>query len=359
MKRLVLLGDGPAHRQVVRDLARERLAGAQALWVTPSALSFSAAMLPGFVAGRYRAVDCAVGLPPLAAAADVRWVESAVLAVDAAQRRVALADGRVAEYDLLSIDDDGGVMDRQAIPGAREQGLFLQPAESFVRLFDDLLDLAARRVLDVVVVGGGRAGVELALALQHRLALDEERARIVLVTGGEAPLAGHAEAVMRHAARRLTEQRITVIREPCLRIDPHAVHLGNGARLACDAPLIATALRPAPWLPASGLALDAEGQPAVGPTLQSVSNAEVFAVGGRQDVGAGLALNLRRHVGGGALQPVQPPRRTLEMIGCGGHRAIAAWGGITVEGRWAAWWKERRERREQRRWVIDRAAGAR
>ena len=181
----------------------------------------------------------------------------------------------------------------------------------------------------------------------------------MLVTGGEPPLVGHGEAAMRLAARRLSEARITVIREPCLRIDANAVHLGNGARLACDAPLIATALAPAPWLAASGLALDGQGQVAVTSTLQSVSNPEVFVVEQQRDVGDLLALNLRRHVGGGELQQRQPPKRTLELIGCGSHRAIATWGGITVEGRWVAWWKERRERRERQRWVTDRAGGAR
>jgi NADH dehydrogenase FAD-containing subunit len=85
---------------------------------------------------------------------------------------------------VLSLDT-GSVMDRDRIPGAREHGLFVRPIEHFVRLLDPLVAWPAQRVLDVVVVGGGAAGVELALALQYRLAgQGDERARVALVTGG-------------------------------------------------------------------------------------------------------------------------------------------------------------------------------
>ena len=65
----------------------------------------------------------------------------------------------MADYDVLSLDS-GAVMDRGQLPGAREHGLFVRPIEHFVRLLDGVLDLATRRVLDVVVVGGGAAGVD-------------------------------------------------------------------------------------------------------------------------------------------------------------------------------------------------------
>jgi selenide,water dikinase len=82
----------------------------------------------------------------------------------------------------------------------------------------------------------------------------------------------------------------------------------------------------------------------------------VFVVGQRLGVGDLLAHNLRRHVGGGELKQQPPPGRTLELISCGSRRAIAAWGGLTIEGRWVAWWKERRERRHR---LTGRAGGAR
>jgi NADH dehydrogenase FAD-containing subunit len=232
--------------------------------------------------------------------------------------------------------------------------------EAFVKLQQALVELAAGRVLDVVVIGGGAAGFELALALQQRLgAGGEERARIALVTGGPEPLAGYPAAAMLAAARELRRRRVTVFRERVVAVEARAVLLASGARLACDAPLVATGVAAPPWLQGSGLALCERGFVRTGATLQSVSHPEVFAAGdvatpadhplpksGVYAVRAGppLALNLRRAAGGGPLVPWRPPARTLNLLSCGGRRAIAVWGGAVATGAWAWWWKDRIDR---------------
>jgi len=358
-KRLLLLGGGHAHVHVLQALAREPLAGAEVVLVTPHARQLYSGMVPGLVAGHYRSEACGIALQPLAQAAHVDFIEGAAVGLDAQARRVTLADGRVADYDLLSLDT-GAAMDRDRLPGAREHGLFVRPIEPFVRLLDGLWDLAARRVLDVVVVGGGAAGVELAMALQHRLAgSGDERARIALVTGGAEPLHGHAPGVRRRAAAALARRRITVFRDSCAALLPGAVVLGSGARLACDAPVLATGAEAPGWLAGSGLALDDRGFVLTGPTLQSPSHPEIFAVGdlaARADAphprsgvhavraGPALALNLRRCVEGGELKTYQPPARTLNLIACGDRRAIVSWGDWSAQGRWAWWWKDRIDR---------------
>jgi len=366
MKRLLLLGGGHAHLQVLQAFAREPLAGAEVLLVSPQAQLFYSGMLPGCIAGRFQADDCSIALAPLAAAARVAFVEAAATALDVNTRRVTLSNGTVAEYDVLSLDT-GATQQRDRIPGAREHALFLRPIEHFVRLQAGLQALAARRVLDVVVVGAGAAGVELALALRQALAGAEERARIALVTGGPVPLAGYADAVVGRAQRALAQRRVTVLREACTAIDAQAVHLANGARLACDAAVVATGAEAPPWLAGSGLTLDAQGFVATGPTLQSLSHANVFAAGdvaSRGDApharsgvhavraGPALGLNLRRYVGGGTLQPYTPPARTLSLIACGDGEAIAAWGQWSAQGRWVGWWKDRIDRGFVARYLI-------
>jgi len=74
--------------------------------------------VPGLVAGHYSAQDRVIPLRPLASAAGVKFIQSSAVSLDAAARRVTLADGSELAYDLLSLDP-GAVIHRDTLPGAR------------------------------------------------------------------------------------------------------------------------------------------------------------------------------------------------------------------------------------------------
>jgi pyridine nucleotide-disulfide oxidoreductase family protein len=355
VKALVLLGGGHVHVEVLRDFAQRPPAGLRVTLVSPHPALVYSGMVPGMVAGHCAADELLIPLAPLARAAHAAFRQSAATALSAASRTVTLADGEVLSYDALSLDV-GGTMDRDAIPGAREQALFVRPMEAFVGLVQEVLALAHTRRLGIAVIGGGAGGVELAMALQHRLA---ERARVSLLTGGGPPLASHPAAVQRRAAKALRRCGVTLFEDACQRIAPGHVVLAGGGRLACDAPIVAIGSSAPAWLRDSGLALDADGFVATGATLQSGSHPEVFAAGdvasrvdaprprsGVYAVRAGppLALNLRRFLAGGALQPYRPQPRALNLLSCGARYAIASWGPWSAEGRWVWWWKDRIDR---------------
>jgi pyridine nucleotide-disulfide oxidoreductase family protein len=360
MRRVVLLGGGHAHVHVLQDLARQPMPGADVTLVSPFGVTLYSGMVPGLVAGRYAAADCSIALKALAERAKVHFVDGSAFALDAAKRRVSVArpDGntQAVDYDVMSIDT-GAVIDRAAIPGAREHALFVRPIDHFVRLLDRLLDMVQTQPRSVVVVGAGAAGVELALALARRIG---SAGHVSLVTGGPAPLANYPPTVRTRAARALRRAGITVLEEPCREITATHVLLGGGARLACDAPVLAVGTSAPPWLAPSGLTLDDAGFIATGRTLQSNSHPEVFAAGdvaARPDAphprsgvyavraGPPLALNLRRFVAGGQLAAYRPQAHSLNLIACGDGRAIGAWGNWSFEGRWVGWWKDRIDRR--------------
>lgn len=355
MKRLLLLGGGHAHVHVLRELARAPLPGTEVMLITPFARQIYSGMVPGLVAGHYREEQCVIPLVPLAQAAGVRWVEDAAVGLDAAGRVVHLASGQQAEYDWLSIDT-GSVMDRDLLPGAREHALFVRPMEQFVALLPRLWALAEERALDLAVLGAGAAGVELALAFEFRLG---ERARVSLITGGTAPLAGYAPAVMARAAAMLRQRRITVLPDAAAAVEPGQVALVSGARVACDVPVLAIGSTAPGWLAGSGLALDERGFVLAGPTLQSTSHPQVLAAGdvatradaphprsGVYAVRAGppLLASLRALAAGTAPAPYLPQPRTLNLISCGRKNAIASFGQWSAQGRWVWWWKDQIDR---------------
>ncbi len=366
MKRLLLLGGGHAHVHVLQDLARERAAGAEVTLASPFMQQTYSGMVPGLVAGHYAAAQCAIPLLPLARAAGVRFVHSAAVVLDAKQRSVTLANGDKLGYDVLSLDV-GGVMDRQVVPGAREHALWVRPIEQFVHWADQMIAIGGERTLDVVVVGGGAAGVELALALQHRLNRMGTGSRLTLVAGPEGVLLGYPPDTVRRGLRALRRFRVVVVNEACTAITASHVHLSNGARLVCDAPVMCIGTSAPPWLHGSGLAQDERGFISTGPTLQSLSHPEVFAAGdvaSRPDAphprsgvyavraGPPLAHNLRRAVAGGELMAYLPPLRTLNLLSCGRRRAILSYGDWSAQGRWVWWLKDRIDRAFVARYIL-------
>lgn len=370
MKRVVLLGAGRAHLGVLAEMAREPMPRVQAVLVAPQPRALRGAMLPEWIAGHHALAACSIALEPLVRAARVELACSAPTALDAKARAVTLADGRVAEYDVLSVDVEPAC-DRDAVAGAHEHGLFVHPHEHFAALFDRVLALASGRALDIVVVGGGVAGFELAMALQHRLGRGANAARIGLVAGDAGMLPGLAPSVRVRALALLRRARVTVLNQRCVEITAQQVLLDNGARLVCDVPVLASPAVLPPWLRDSGLALDERGFVSVTPQLHSTSHAEVFVSGAlvsapqRPPAGDGrhalrneppLALNLRRRVAGGELVSWRPAAQALTLLSCGERRAIAAWGELALQGRWAWHLKAWLDRRFVQRFGGDAAA---
>jgi NADH dehydrogenase FAD-containing subunit len=212
------------------------------------------------------------------------------------------------------------------------------------------------------VVGGGAAGIELAMAVRHRL----PGAAVTLLTGG-ALAANYPVSVQARVMRALKSRQITALPDTASSFIEGEVLLASGARLACDVPLIATGAQAPGWLQSSGLALDAQGFIAIDPCLRSTSHPHVFAAGdvsSRVDrpiarsgvyavrAGDALANNLNAALSGQALQAHHPPEHTLNLLSCGNHQAIASWGSWSAQGRWVWWLKDRIDRGFIRRYQL-------
>jgi pyridine nucleotide-disulfide oxidoreductase family protein len=354
MKKVLLLGAGHAQLSVLQALAQQRMPGGDILLVTPHPRQFYSGMVPGLIAGRFAEDDCAIDIAPLTKAAGVHLRIGSAASLDAAARKVTLADGEEIGYDVLSINT-GPVQMRERIPGAREHALFVRPIESFIALWRQTRALADERPLSVVVVGNGAAGVELALAVRAALGA---RAELSIVSDGML-LAAYSERVQRQALAALKRARVQLLHGRCTAIERKHVIVGGLMRVVSDVPIVATGSDAPAWLAGSGLATDEQGFVRVGATLQSASHANVFAAGdvivrddtphprsGVYAVRAGpvLATNLRAFVAGGALAPYVPQPRSLNLLATGDGKAIASWGAWSAQGWLMGWWKDRIDR---------------
>ena len=353
-KHLVLLGAGHAHVHLLAQATRQSFNGARVTLVAPFARQLYSGMVPGFVAGHYALDDCVIALAPLLEKNGIRWLQQSVTALDAPKRRLRLEDGTELAYDWLSVNT-GPVQDRQlletSLPGVREHGLFVRPIEAFCHLWPQVLALAAQRTLRLAVIGGGAAGLELVMAVRQRL----PTASVTLIAGEAGLGTNYPDGVQQRLRSALKARRITVLNERATALHAGEIELGNGARLLCDVPLVATGAQAPAWLQGSGLALDAQGFIAVDACLRSTNHPEVLAAGdvsARQDrplarsgvyavrAGPALARNLEALVAGQPLREHQPPIHTLNLLSCGDQHAIATWGKFSAQGRWVWWLKD-------------------
>jgi pyridine nucleotide-disulfide oxidoreductase family protein len=363
VKRLVLLGGGHAHIEVLRQFGGHADAAVGVTLVSPSAMQLYSGMVPGVIAGHYRIEDCAIDLVELASRAHASFVRSAAVLVNTAMQEVICANGAVVPYDVLSIDV-GPQPFTAGAKGVLENAFVVRPLDKLLAGWDRVLAGAREgRVRAVSMVGGGAAGVELALAMQYRLQAEMGAAapHVRIITDTPAPLAEFSDSV-RMRLRRIVQGRDigSHVMSPVAEVGANFVRLANGNTFASDATFWSAGAGAPAWIAASGLQVDARGFLAVNDFMQSVSHPAVFGAGdcatslanprpkaGVFAVRAGpaLARNLRAALSGGALEEHVTSPRYLALLATGGRHALGIWGPFAFAGNWVWRWKDRIDRR--------------
>jgi len=366
---IVLVGGGHAHVQVMTRLAMNAPPGIRLTLVTRDLDTPYSGMLPGHVAGLYGRDEIHIDLARLAFATGTRLIHAAATGIDRQAKRVLLEGRPPIAYDLLSLNI-GITPDLASIEGAEAHGLVVKPISRFIEKFEALRAAAAQKdgPRRIAVVGGGVAGVELALALHHRLrsdaratGTDPEAFTVTLVAaGGIVPTLNGG--IRRRVEAALAARRIEVISgERVVRIEAESLSTEGGKRIAADAAFVSTRARAPAWLAQTGLPLAADGAVKVRPGLQSLADDDIFAVGDcalmesapREKAGVFavrqgpvVAANLLARARGEVPRPYRPQKRFLVLIGTGDGAAIGGRGGLVAfSGRWAWAWKDHIDRR--------------
>ncbi len=354
---VVLLGAGHTHLHVLQHWRDQAPPGATLTCISDYPVATYSGMLTGVLAGDYPASAMEVPLAPLCAAASATLVVGQVTRVDLPTRQLVMADGRTIAFDLLSV----GVGSTPATRGVEfdraSSGLVaIKPMQTFLaRTRDALLHgRVANEAPRVLIVGGGAAGVELALCLPAFVsAVTGSRASFTLVADGPIlpdcgpGLARRAAAALERAGVTRLSGRVVGVADTNLRFDTGSV---------VDGELIvwATGASPGPVLDLINLPKDAAGFVATTDTLRSTADPGVFAVGDAGGVaqrpvpkagvyavrqGPVLLENLRRTLNGQPLRAFVPQASFLKLLNTGGGHAIGEWHGVSFEGRWCHWLK--------------------
>ncbi len=365
---IVLIGGGHAHALLARMWGMKPLAGARLTLINPAPTAPYSGMLPGHIAGHYRRQQLEIDLVRLARFAGVRLVLDRVVGIDRAARRVQLERGPDIFYDVASINV-GITTELPDIPGFSEHALGAKPLDRYVTRWAEFTGEVAQGLSrpEVVVIGGGVAGVELALAMMYRLRrLGAGQAHVTVIEAGAQPLGGLAAGTRARLLREMERAGVVLMTNTKVaRIAAGAVHLEGGGRLDSGLTLGVGTARAQGWLAATGLA-DEAGFVPVGETLKTLADPRIYAAGDCAELShaprpkAGvyavreapvLFHNLRAEVTGGRMRPYRPQKDFLKLISTGGKAAVADKAGLRAGGPLLWRWKDRIDRKFMRKFA--------
>lgn len=366
---MLLIGGGHAHLFVLEALRARKNQWCDHLDVTLVSRDLHtpySGMMPGLIAGHYRPSECYIDLLPLADAANVSLIQAEIDSLDLA-RNVATAEGRSWPFDIVSIDI-GSSPPLFSVPGAFEHAINVKPIDQFMyrwRVLQEEIDNLGRPI-HMVVAGGGAGGVEVALAMAHRLSAHRNRVKWSLVTRDEL-LPGYPRRAARRIEKRLANARVALRTNAAVsQIEEGKLRFADGSNASFDALVWATGAAAQPWIAASSLECIDDGFVVVNTYLQSASHAHVFAAGDiatdpqRRRPKAGvfavrqgpvLAENLLRFAAGRDLVAYQPQRDYLSLLSTGDRHAIASWYGLVWQGDWVWRLKNRIDKRFMQRFT--------
>ena len=376
---IVVLGGGFAGSEATRTLERllKRRDDVDVTLVSRDNFFVMTPLLFEACSGRLELRHCAQPLRPTLHR--TQFVEATVERVDVERRVVTVSapeDGpREIPYDQLIIAL-GATTNLSLIPGSRAALTFKTMADALVlrnhvierfERADATHDAALRRrLLTIVVIGGGLVGVELlgeltafaedVLRYYPRIKLDELRFHLIEASPRILP---EIESRMAELSKQeLLERGVELhLASPVRGIEPRSVHLANDEMIEADTIVLAAGIVPSLEVQRMGVTHDKRGRIVVDEAMRCTSHPDVWALGDCAEIPgpdgrpypalAQHALREARHVARNVVAVIdrhepKPFRfRSLgTMVALGHSRAVAQVGSMQFTG-FFAWWFRR------------------
>ena len=365
--RLLLVGAGHAHLEILRRLALDPSPDLEVAIVSLEECHFYSGMTPGYLADQYTVDDISSHIPAIAQRAGASCVIGCVQQLHPAERHVRLQDGRVLPYDLLSLNIGSLLVGADGEDARHAERI--KPLQRVARLKARIDELAAGGgpTARVVIIGAGAGGVEVSCAAAVVLDRAGRRREVTLVDSGTSVPAGYSRRFRNRTRTALEAHGVRLrlgVRGAARRAG--AVDLDDGTTLPNDIAVWLTGAQGAPLLAGSGLPVDPRGFLWTDDRLRSIADPRVFAAGDCGTISDYPSLaksgvyavreapilweNLRAAARGAPLVAFRPQRYFLSILNTCDGRALLHYKGLVSWSHWAWRLKDRIDRRFMRRY---------
>lgn len=279
---VIIVGGGHASIPLIKRAKRWIDQGISVTLITSSQHLYYSGMVPEYLGGVYEQEQVRIDLQALCLANDVEFRKSTVVSLDPEHRRLTTEKGktyvcRLAVFDIGSRNPN--------LPGMENisPSKPLHKIESLATFTENhLLDSAESKRKNLVIVGGGAAGVEIALNISARVKSQQRHTSlsITVVEEQERILARFPESASTYVSDWLQKRGVDLrIQRKTTRVEKDQLILDDDHTLPYDFGLWATGPAGQPLFEEAGLDCDDQQFLWIEDTLQHATYPWMFAAG--------------------------------------------------------------------------------
>ncbi len=285
-KELVFVGGGHAHLTALVNINEFVKRGHRVTLISTDPYHYYSGMGPGMLSGIYRPEEIRFNVKKLAEDRGATFVEDKVIRIDPERRILFLESGNETGYDVVSFNSgsDIGTVSHKI----QDENIFtIKPIVNLLKARLMILDQIKHKTLNLTVIGGGAAGVEISANLWRLLHDNNGKGNITLIAGKKF-LRTVPDRVRKIAMNSLIGRGIKIVEgEHVNKMEGGRVTLTNGRDIPCDIGFLCTGVRPSTIFRDSGLPVGEDGGLLVNKHLQSVAYPDIF--------GGGDCISLENH----------------------------------------------------------------
>ncbi len=273
--RLLLIGGSLTHLCFLSKLSGREMERLKIILVTPFLSLYYPEMAAGYLEGIYSEKDVQIDISTLCERKGVHLIIAQPVKIDTENKEVALEDGRRITCDILSLNLEP--FGRYA-KGLSYYGIPIHFDDNLQKLKQHFLKKSIES--NITIVGAGKLGVEIALALRFLGEMHHHSLNITLIEEAQTLLPGFDIEVKKMVHNRLKERRIDLLLgRTATRVTSDLLVFNDRSVLEYGYLIWTTLATDYPILEGSGLKMDERRRVMVETDLRAYGKKMVFVCG--------------------------------------------------------------------------------